>query len=375
MRKNILVLNAGSSTLKYQLLDMAAGQSEAVLAEGLVEKSEGEGALAEQAIRECADHGIDAIGFRVVHGGPDFEKPAKITPDVIAAIRAASKLAPLHNDLALSAIEAAMAMLPDTPAVAVFDTAFHQTIPPAAATYAIPAELAAKHSLRRYGFHGISYRYVSQQLLELMNCSAAGSKLIVCHLGNGCSICAIQDGRSIDTSMGLTPMEGLVMGTRCGDVDPGLVLFLINELKMSGAEVDNMLNRQSGLLGIAKKSDMRELENLAKAGDTQAQLTIDIFAYRIRKYIGSYIAALGGLDAIAFTGGIGEHSANIRGKICEGLDWLGIVPDDSANSAIDSKAGGQFHSLESRVQLWAVPTNEQVQIAREVTALLSWSDS
>jgi acetate kinase len=373
MGKNILVLNAGSSTLKYQLVEMSAGQSEAVLAEGLVEKAGGEGELAEQAIRACKNHSIDAIGFRVVHGGPDFEKPAKITPDVIAAIRAASKLAPLHNDLALAAIEAAMKLLPNIPAVAVFDTAFHQTIPHIAATYAIPAELAAKHSLRRYGFHGISYRYVSQRLLELMNCSAAGSKLIICHLGNGCSICAIRDGLSIDTSMGLTPMEGLVMGTRSGDVDPGLVLFLINELKMSGTEVDDLLNRKSGLLGLARKSDMRELENLANAGNLQAQLAIEIFVYRIRKYIGSYLAALGGLDVIAFTGGIGEHSANTREKVCRGMDWLSIVPNESANSAIDSKIGGPFHAAQSRVQLWAIPTNEQLQIAREVSELI-WLD-
>lgn len=389
---NVLVLNAGSSSLKFRLLNMT--NQEMVLASGLVEKwgtpqaslrmevkgqppecrsvaAETPTHAAEHAIEACRPLGIDAIGYRVVHGGPRFTEPARISNQVIDDIRDVSHLAPLHNGLALAAMEAGQKVLPNVPGVAVFDTAFHRTMPDVAALYAIPPYLARKHALRRYGFHGISHRYVSQRLLECLNRPAAGCRLITCHLGNGASLCAIGDGKSIDTSMGLTPLEGLMMGTRSGDIDPGLVLHLLTSIGMNAQEVDDLLNRRSGLSGVSGLGgDLRDIEKAAGSGNALAELALEMFAYRVRKYIGAYTAALGSLDAIAFAGGIGEHSPQMRARICRGLELLGFRLNARRNDSAASDASTPIHADDARVQVWVVPTDEELQIAREIRQLL-----
>jgi acetate kinase len=388
---NVLTLNAGSSSLKFKLLRMAGDES--VLAQGQVDQwgtpkaamrlevtgraaettsvaAESVGHAVEHAIGACRPMGIDAVGHRIVHGGSRFEAPARISDEVIAAIREVTELAPLQNGPGLVCIETQRRLLPDVPAFAVFDTAFHRTIPDVAATYAIPLEVAQKHEIRRYGFHGTSHRYVSQTLLAKMGRAAAGTRLITCHLGNGASVCAIRDGASIDTSMGMTPLEGLVMGTRCGDIDPGLLMYLMRTERISVRELDDLLNRHSGLLGLSgKSSDVRELQALA-GGDARAELALEIFAYRVRKYIGAYAAILGGLDAIAFSGGIGEHSSDMRQRICRGLEFLGAELDSSANAAASGKACCKIGTDKSRVQIWVIPTDEELQIGRDVRELL-----
>jgi len=389
---NILVLNAGSSSLKFRLLDM--GGRESVLASGLVEKwgtpqaalklevsgrdagrksvaAETPAHAAEHAIEACRPLGINVVGHRVVHGGWRYQEPTRVTPQVIDGIREVSSLAPLHNALALAGIETAIRMLPHAPSFAAFDTAFYEPLPAAAARYAIPPELAERHHLRRYGFHGISHRYVSHRLLELLGREAPGTRLITCHLGNGCSVCAVRDGRSVDTSMGLTPMEGLIMGTRCGDIDPGLVLHLMTALKMRAEEVDELLNRRSGLLGLSGRSgDVRDLEQAAAAGDARADAALESFAYRVRKYIGAYAAAMGGLDAIAFTAGIGEHAAGVRERICQRLEFLGIQLDAGRNSAARGGEAVRISDDAAPVHVWMVPTDEECQIAREIAPLI-----
>lgn len=393
---NVLVLNAGSSSLKFRLFDAGAGPTdgELLLAHGLVEKwgtpeatlrltvrgkdaqtrsvaAESSRQAAEHALRVCLPLGIDALGHRVVHGGPHFERPARVTPEVVAAIKDVSHLAPLHNKLALAGIEAGLQVLPQTPAFAVFDTAFHMTLPREAFQYALPRKWAEDHDLRRYGFHGISHQYVSGELLKAMGRPAQGSRLVTCHLGNGASLCAIRDGRSVETSMGLTPMEGLVMGTRSGDIDPGLVLHLITGLGMKAEEVDDLLNRKSGLLGLSGRSgDVRDLENAEQSGDAPAAEALESFAYRARKYIGAYAAVLGGLDAVAFTGGIGEHSAKTRERICRGLEFLGIRLDPQRNGAAATENPLRISSVEALVQVWVISTDEERQIAREIRAAM-----
>jgi acetate kinase len=392
---NVLVLNAGSSSLKFRLLriDGESPADEKLLARGLVDKwgtpdarikmhveggadeersvaAETTSHAAEHAIKACRALGIDALGHRVVHGGPRFREPVRISPDVVNAIREVSHLAPLHNGLALAGIEAGQWLLPDTPSVAVFDTAFHQTIPEFAALYAIPRDLAERLSLRRYGFHGISHRYVSQELLARLNRPAPGSRLITCHLGNGASVCAIRDGQSIDTSMGLTPMEGLVMGTRSGDIDPGLLLHLMNVEKMDAQQLDELLNRKSGLLGLSGRADMRDVEKAAKEGDVGAEQALEVFAYRLRKYIGAYATVLGGVQAIAFAGGIGEHSAETRKRVCSGLQLLGLHLDDALNTAAPSDAPTRISSKLAGREIWLIPTDEERQIAREIFQFL-----
>ncbi len=390
---NILVLNAGSSSLKFRLLQMG-GTTETILAFGVVEKwgtpqaalsltvgdqpkehrpvpAETPSDAATHAIQACLPLGIDAVGHRVVHGGGAFTEPTRITPAVIEGIREVSHLAPLHNGLAVAGIDAALRALPDTPSFAVFDTAFHRTIPEIAARYAIPRDLADRHALRRYGFHGISHRYVSQELLRCLNRLAVGTRLITCHLGNGSSLCAVRDGISVDTSMGLTPMEGLIMGTRSGDVDPGLVLYLINQVRMSGDEIDELLNRRSGLLALSTRSgDVRDLEEAAAGGDARARFALEAFAYRVRKYIGAYAAALGGVDAIALAGGIGEHAAFTRRRICGGLACLGVSFDDQRNTAALPNKPCRISREDSRVEVWVIPTDEERQIAREILPLI-----
>jgi acetate kinase len=395
---NVLVLNAGSSTLKFKLLSLRAASDDAprVLAEGMVDQwgtpqaglklvieeqeraresvaAESPADAAAHAIAACKQLGIDAIGHRVVHGGPRFVQPARITPQVVQAIREVSALAPLHNGNALAGIEAGLKLMPNVPSVAVFDTAFHATMPEVARRYAIPADVAEAHALRRYGFHGISHEFVSQRLLQCLRREANGTRLITSHRGNGASICAIRHGRSVDTSMGLTPMEGLVMGTRSGDIDPGLLLHLITAQGMSAAQVDELLNHRSGLLGLSGiSSDLRAIETAAKDGNQTATLALNVFAYRARKYIGAYAAALGGVEAIAFTAGIGEHSPEMRGRICLGLEFLGIEIDPARNDASRGGAQPQRISADSAaIQVWVVPTDEEAQISRQLHLLLT----
>ena len=393
---NTLVLNAGSSTLKFKLLALRGPEDDQprVLVSGVVDRwgtpqaglkvtvaggettresvaVESPAEAAGHAIRVSQPHGIDALGHRVVHGGPRFVAPARVAPDVVRAIRDVSSLAPLHNANALQGIEAGLKLMPQVPAGAVFDTAFHATLPGVAARYAIPYDLAEKHDLRRYGFHGISHRYVSQRLLRCLGRDAPGTRVVTCHLGNGASVCAVRDGRSVDTSMGLTPAEGLVMGTRSGDIDPGLVLHLITVLKMPAAEVDRLLNHRSGLLGLSGRSgDVRELQRAAAEGDVRAEAALESFAYRVRKYVGAYAACLGGLDAVGFSGGVGEHSAEMRGRICRGLEFLGVSLDADRNRAPATDAPARVSADAAPVQVWVVPTDEEGQIARELYDLL-----
>lgn len=372
---NILTLNAGSATLKYKLFHLA---DESVLAEGVEEPGGGGEAIineAERVLRRCQLLGVDAVGHRVVHGGPRFWEPTRIDPDVLEGLRSLQALDPLHNPTEVALIEAGQRLLPGTPAVAVFDTAFHRTLPETAWRYALPRTLSERLDLRRYGFHGLSHRYVSERLLQCLGPSAGGTKVITCHLGSGASVCAVQDGRSVDTSMGLTPLEGLVMGTRSGDIDPGLLLYLLRGAQgMTPEAVDELLNQQSGLLGLSERSsDVRDLEQAAQGDDAFAEMALAIFAYRVRKYIGAYAAALGGLDAVAFTGGIGEHSAPMRARICQGLEFLGLRLEAGRNQEAGGKDPALVSADNSPVSVWMIPTDEERQIARETAALLQES--
>ncbi len=368
----VLVLNGGSSSLKFRLF-LLTSDGEEVLAEGEEEGSGTQAMLqaAQKVLRTCKPLGIEAIGHRIVHGGSRFSEPVVVTSEVMQGLYTLSELDSLHNPSETALIEAGQHLLPDVPSVAVFDTAFHQTLPEIAWRYALPRALSDPLQLRRYGFHGISYQYVSEKLLVCLGRKREGSRLIVCHLGSGASICALKDGKSVDTSMGLTPLEGLVMGTRCGDLDPGLLLHLLRVSGKTAEQLDDLLNRQSGLKGLSGKSgDVRELENSAQAGDSPSELALELFAYRACKYIGAYAAALEGLDALAFTGGIGEHSAPMRMRICRRLAFLGLSLDTARNEPPASEA--RCISPESAaVPVWVIPTDEERQIAREVFALLN----
>jgi len=368
---NILSLNVGSSSLKFRLFGITS-EGETVLTEGVVERMDPNALLpaAEKAIDQCRPLGIDAVGHRVVHGGARFSEPTRVTPLMLGELRGLRELDPLHNPTEVALIEAASRLLPDKPGVAVFDTAFHRTLPEVAWRYALPADLSDRLGLRRYGFHGISHRYVSGRLLECLGREAAGTRLITCHLGSGASVCAVRDGQSIDTSMGMTPLEGLVMGTRSGDVDPGLLLYLLRTQGMTAERLDDLLNHGSGLQGLAGQSDVRDLEQAASEGEERADLALEIFAYRVRKYLGAYAAALGGLDAVAFTGGIGEHAPAVRERICRGLGFLGLRLDAGRNAAAAGGEESQIGTDDASVAVWVIPTDEERQIAREVAALL-----
>lgn len=373
---NILTLNAGSATLKYKLFALlapnASEQTETVLAEGAADHADGDGGIVsaiENIIGECQAQGIDAIGHRVVHGGPEFTEPTRVTPAVLKTLRGLRDLDPLHNPTETAMIETGLRLLPKVPAVAVFDTAFHKTLPEIAWRYALPRDLSDRLHLRRYGFHGISYQYVSKRLLECLGRGAAGTRLIVCHLGSGASVCALRDGKSVDTSMGLTPLEGLVMGTRSGDLDPGLLLYLLRSAKMTPDAVDDLLNHQSGLQGLAGQSDVRLLEKAASGGDEHAELALELFAYHVSKYIGAYAAALEGLDALAFTGGIGEHSPPMRQRICRRLGFFGLRLEETRNGAAGN-APTCLSADDAAVPVWVVPTDEEAQIARETRGAL-----
>lgn len=362
----ILTINCGSSSIKYSLFDAGTndGKKDArfhLLDKGLIEKIGQAGSQArdhKEGARILFDnliHGpkaqiksldeIFAIGHRVVHGGVEFKKPSVITPEIIAKIKECCELAPLHNPVNLAGIEACQAFFPGIKQVAIFDTAFHQTLPEYAYIYGLPYEYFQKYNLRKFGFHGTSHHYVAQEAARQLKRPLGKLKLITCHLGNGCSVTAIKNGKSIDTSMGFTPLEGLVMGTRCGDIDPASVIFLAEKEKISLSEIDRVLNYKSGLKGISGISnDMREIDAAARKGNHRARLALEIFAYRIKKYIGSYIAVLGGLDAIVFTAGIGENEKRVRQKILKGLFGF-----------LDAK----------KTSVLVIPTNEELMIARE----------
>jgi len=350
----VLALNPGSSTLKFALY-----RGETLAAKDVVEvHSERSMTAATAAILErLQGERLEAAGCRVVHGGSRFVEPVLVDDAVLTGIAELAELAPLHNPPALEVLHETRRRLPKTPLVAIFDTAFHQTLPPVASTYALPGDLAERRGLRRYGFHGISHGYVASRLRK--------PRLITCHLGNGASVCAIRDGKSIDTSMGLTPMEGLVMGTRSGDIDPGLILYLLRG-GMSAAEVDDVLNHRSGLLGLSGRSgDVRELE---AANDARAELALELFAYRVARYIGAYAAVLEGLDAVAFTGGIGEHSPSMRQRMCRRLAFLGIELDEARNRSAKG-VEARISADRAAVEVWVVPTDEEWEIARAAARL------
>lgn len=387
----VLVINCGSSSLKYQLINTETQES---LCKGLVERIgavtsiikqefKGESAVKKTMVIEShataikkvmellleADNGylkslneIEAVGHRVVHGGETFKDSVLIDESVEEAIQTAFDIAPLHNPPNLDGIKAAKLNLPDIPHVAVFDTAFHHSIPPHAYLYGIPNRLYRRYKIRRYGFHGTSHYYVSRQYLTLTGRKKEGSKLITCHLGNGSSIAAIKDGASVDTSMGFSPLEGLVMGTRSGDLDPSILFYLIEKEELSLANVHALLHKHSGLLGLSGyAADMRDLLQEAENGDRRCQQAIEVFCYRIKKYIGSYMAALNGADAIIFTGGIGENAAPIRAKVAEQLSGLGIEIDEQRNANLSE--GTLISSDNSKVEVHVIPTNEELVIA------------
>ncbi len=391
----VLVLNSGSSSIKFQLFETDGWQTIASGSVARIGEPEGEikrkwrGVDGREQTREdrlpIPSHhdGIDriiaglrqsgvltdvselaAIGHRVVHGGERFRSPTVVDDEVAGAIRDMIPLAPLHNPANLDGIEVARKLFPGVPSVAVFDTAFHQTMPRTAYRYAIPEYLYKEHRVRRYGFHGTSHRYVGERAAAFLGKPFAQCNLITLHLGNGASATAIRDGKSVDTSMGMTPLEGLVMGTRCGDLDPAIHFYLCKNLGLDNETLDDLLNRQSGLLGICGVNDMREIHRLADEGDERAELAIGVSAHRIKKYIGAYYAELGRVDAIVFTGGIGENDADTRCRACENLENLGIKMDDEANLAPD-RGERRISTADSPVQVLVIPTNEELAIAQQ----------
>ena len=368
----VFVVNSGSSSIKWQLVDADSGVARGDIVERIGES--GGGALDHNAamtliLAKLGDEHPVAIGHRVVHGGTRFASATLVTGDVEDAIDQLAVLAPLHNPANLTGIRAARLAFPGVPNVAVFDTAFHQSLPPAAFTYAIDSTVAVAHGVRRYGFHGTSYQYVCGQAAEILGRPLEQLKLVAFHLGNGASAAAIDGGRSVATSMGLTPLEGLVMGTRSGDVDPGAILHLARS-GMSPTELEELLNRRSGLLGLSGRSDMREVLDGVGLGNRECVLALEVYIERLRHYLGAYLVALRGADAIVFTGGVGENSAVVRAKALAGLESLGIQLDDALNDSADR--GARIISREqSPIAALVVPTNEELEIARQALALLA----
>lgn len=395
----ILVINCGSSSLKYQFIDM---KDESVLAKGLVERIGIEGSVlkhektgmekqtitAEMPNHEVAlklvmdalineSYGvikdfkeIDAVGHRVVHGGEDFANSVLIDDKVMKSIEDCIDLAPLHNPPNIIGIKACQKLLPGVKMVAVFDTAFHQTMPDYAYMYAIPYEYYEKYKIRRYGFHGTSHRFVSKRASELMGKKIEQCNIITCHLGNGASVAAIKNGKTIDTSMGFTPLEGLIMGTRSGDIDPAVIPFLSEKEKMSIKEIDTLLNKKSGVLGVSGvSSDFRDIEGEAEKGNDRARLALDMFHTRVKKYIGAYMAELGNVDAVVFTAGLGENSAESRKEICKGLESLGIEIDVDANKTRGKEQ--LISKKDSKIKVFVIPTNEELVIARDTLEIVS----
>jgi acetate kinase len=397
---NILVINCGSSSLKYQLFDM---KDESVLAKGIVEKIGLNGSFIKNeradgdkvvlngniydhqqgieyvlGVLTSEKHGsiknleeIDAVGHRVVHGAEAFNTSVSITNEVVEKMEECVDLAPLHNPPNLKGIYAITNLLPNVPQAGVFDTAFHQSMKPESYLYAIPYALYTKHGIRRYGFHGSSHRYVSQRAAELMNKELSSLKVITCHLGNGASITAIKNGKSIDTSMGLTPVEGLMMGTRCGDLDVGALTFIMQKEDIGITATNTLVNKHSGVLGISGvSSDMREVENAAEEGNERAILALRMYEYRIKKYIGAYTAAMGGVDAIIFTGGIGENASETRANVMKDMNYLGVDFDFEKNNGIRGKEA-ELTKENSKVKVWIIPTNEELVIARDTLEIVS----
>ena len=393
----VLVINCGSSSLKYQLID---SETEVALAVGLCERigidgrlnhtpNGGEKVVIEQAmpdhevaIRMVLDaltnenYGviknldeIDAIGHRLVHGGEKFTKSVIIDDEVIAGVEECSPLAPLHNPANLIGVRACQAIMPGVPNIGVFDTAFHQTMEPVAYMYGLPYEYYEKYKVHRYGFHGTSHSFVSKRAIQMLNLDPDNSKIIVCHLGNGSSISAVKNGKVVDTSMGMTPMEGLVMGTRCGDMDPTIVEYLAHSLNKSLEEVMVILNKKSGVLGISGvSSDFRDLDKASNEGNERAKLAVEVFSYRTAKYIGSYIAAMNGVDAIVFTAGLGENNIVVREQILDHFGYMGITLDKEANQIRGEEK--IISTPDSKVTVAVIPTNEELAIAHETVALL-----
>ncbi len=390
---NVLVINCGSSSLKYQVLDM---KTEDMLCKGLVERIGMDGSVIthekigmdkvknvvpmenhQDAIKQVLDavqhpeHGvvksmdeIGAVGHRVVHAGEKFAYSVYIDDAVIGALEECVELAPLHNTPNLQGIAACQALMPDTPMVGVFDTAFHQTMPPESYLYAIPYEYYEKHGIRRYGFHGTSHKYVAERAADMLGVDMHDLKLITCHLGNGASVSAIKHGRCIDTSMGFTPLEGLVMGTRCGDIDPAIVTYIRQKENLPQGAANEILNKKSGVLGISGvSSDFRDLEDAVNEGNERAALALKIFAQKVKGYIGSYIAEMNGVDAIIFTAGVGENDVNMRRMICENMGNLGIKMDILKNNVRGKET--DFAKEDSAVRLLLIPTNEELMIARD----------
>jgi len=390
----VLVINSGSSSLKYQLFEMT---DESVIAKGLVERIGLPGSNLSHRVgekrfdleAEVKDHvqaialvldalispdmgvvksldEIAAVGHRVVHGGEAFSASAVITPEVMEAVSACISLAPLHNPPNIMGIEACVKLMPGKPQCAVFDTAFHQTMPPEAYIYALPYEYYEKHRIRRYGFHGTSHQYVSRRAYELLGNPDA--KIITCHLGNGASIAAVKAGKSVDTSMGMTPLEGLVMGTRSGDIDPAIIEFIMEKDGLSVSEVTSILNKKSGVLGLSGvSSDFRDVKAASFTGNERAILALDRFVYMVKKYIGAYAAAMNGVDAIVFTAGVGENSVILRPRICEGLSFLGIKLDDTHKDSMGQEV--ELTYPDSRTRVFVIPTNEELVIARDTAKL------
>ena len=394
MPKPILLLNCGSSSIKYQVID---AETEDVVANGIVQRIGDEASTIDHSYAGQTTHEVHgfpnhavalkalvavfdeagpsladvvAVGHRTVHGGSRFQATTVIDDEVLEALRLLSPLAPLHNPPGIAGIEAARAVLPDVPHVAIFDTAFFATLPPEAYTYAIDAELSAQHGIRKYGFHGTSHSYVSKKVADVLGKELGSFNQIVCHLGNGASVSAVRGGVAIDTSMGLTPLAGLVMGTRSGDVDPGLHAFLGRELGMSLDQVDALLNKKSGMLGMTGVTDFRDVNQLIEDGDEAADLAMNVFCYRLRSYIGSYLAQLGELHAITFTAGVGENDAVVRARVLKPLEPLGFLLDEEAN-AVRSKQPRIISKPGSPVTILVVPTNEELAMARETIAAIS----
>ena len=372
---NILVINSGSSSIKYQLIN---SKTQAALIKGQVERANSPSAFDEAfttILSQAQEYQVDAIGHRVVHGGDSFHDATLITNKVVQEIETWVPMAPLHNPNALGGIAAAQKALPDLPQIAVFDTAFHNSLPRRASTYALDTELAAKHKIRRYGFHGTSHHYVALKAAEYLGRPLNELRIVSLHLGNGASACAIENGHSTETSMGMTPLEGLVMGTRAGDIDAGVLIKLLHEEVDNVEELDELLNKRSGLKGLSGiGNDLREIEEQAAQGSDSARLAIAVFAHRAKKYIGAYAAAMGGLDAVILTGGIGENSASMRQRILQRLDFLGLSLDDDLNNDIILNADNPVASLSrphSRVAALAIKTNEELMIAQQTAELVA----
>jgi acetate kinase len=395
---NIFVINCGSSSLKYQLINM---ENEVLLAKGVVERIGIEGSILTQKVegrdkyvitQPMKDHKdaiklvlealidkengvisdmseIAAVGHRVVHAGEKYSQSVIINDEVMKALEDCVKLAPLHNPPNIIGINACKALMPNTPMVAVFDTAFHQTMPEEAYIYPLPYEFYAKYGIRKYGFHGTSHKYVSQVAADLVGKDIKDLRIITCHLGNGASITAVKNGKSIETSMGFTPLEGIAMGTRSGSIDPAIVTYLMNELNLSANEVNDILNKKSGVFGISGvSSDFRDIEDAAAAGNERADLSLKVFYYKVRKYIGSYAAAMGGVDCLVFTAGLGENSPETREAVCEGLEFLGIKVNKSVNNI-----KGKLTDLTTEgypVKVFLIPTDEELMIARDTKELI-----